>query len=394
MKRVVVFGAGSIGRGFVGASFGAAGWGVTFVDVVESLVDRLNADGAYHQVVVSNEGETTIRVAPVDAVLLSDTDAVVASLVGADFGATAVGAANLPLVASLISKGVSARLEANRGPLDVLLCENLHDAPQVVRELISADSTTEVAKRVGLLATSIGRMVPVPVPDPADPTRVRVEPYSFLPFDASALLGAEPDVPDLVPIRDGFTLYGDRKLYVHNMGHCMLAYLGELRGYRYLWQAAEDLELRYLARNAMVETAVALSVVHTVPVAPLLLHVDDLLKRFSNRALGDTVDRVGRDPQRKMQPDDRLLGSHLLCQRAGVKPIHVSVAVALGARRLAAEDGLSRPLVEAHLLQHLFGGDEAEMAAVRLPLSPGATSVNVSALVTQIDDLFSPSRII
>lgn len=394
MKRVVVFGAGSIGRGFVGASFGSAGWGVTFVDVVQSLVDTLNTDGGYNQVVVSNEGGTVIRVAPVEALHSDDSAAVVAALAEADISATAVGAANLPRVAALIARGAAARKEANRGPLDVLLCENLPEAPRIMRELISAHCMAEVSENVGLIETSIGRMVPTPVPDPSDPTRVRVESYSFLPYDASALLGAEPDVPDLVPIREGFEVYGDRKLYVHNMAHCMLAYLGELRGYVYLWQAAEDLELRYLTRNAMVETAVAISVVRAVPVAPLLLHVDDLLKRFSNRELGDTVERVGRDPQRKMRPDDRLLGSHLFCQRAGVEPLHVSVAVAAGAHRLAAEEGWSRVCVDAYLVEHLFGGDDGKMAAVRFPFNKGGTGMDVAALVARIDDFFSPSRII
>lgn len=393
MKQVVVFGAGSIGRGFIGALFGAAGWEVTFVDVVQTLIDRLNADGGYNQVVVDNDGGTMTRVAPVKALHLDDSDAVVAALLEANFVATAVGAVNLPHVASLIARAAAARKKANHGPFDVLLCENLREAPDVMRELIATQCLPEVSDSVGLLETSIGRMVPTPIPDPSDPTHVRVEPYSFLPYDASALLGAEPDVPDLVPIRDGFVMYADRKLYVHNMGHCMLAYLGELRGYVHLWEAAEDLELRYLVRNAMVETAVAISFIHTVPVAPLLLHVDDLLKRFSNEELGDTVERVGRDPQRKMRPDDRLLGSHLLCQRAGVEPLHVSVAVALGGHRLAAEEGWSRPRVEAYLKEHLFGGDEVKMAAARSSLDIGRAGMDVAALVAQIDSFFSPNRI-
>lgn len=393
MKRVVVFGAGSIGRGFVGASFAAAGWGVTFVDVDQPLVDRLNADGFYHQVLVGNEGETTIRVSPVEALQLGDSDAVVAALVTADFAATAVGAANLPSVSALIARAVAARGATGNAPLNVLLCENVHDAPRIVRDLIFRASTVAVGD-VGLLATSIGRMVPVPIHNPADPTQVRVEPYSFLPYDASALLGAAPDVPDLVPILDGFDLFGDRKLYVHNMGHCMLAYLGELRGYRHLAQCAEDVELRYLVRNAMVETAIALSVIHTAQVAPLLIHVDDLLNRFSNKALGDTVERVGRDPQRKMQPEDRFLGSYLLCQRAGVEPLHVSIAVALGSRRLALEEGWSRRLVEEYLKKHLFGNDPERMAAIQRQLECLDAEVDVSALLTQIDGFFNPSRII
>ena len=38
-------------------------------------------------------------------------------------------------------------------------------------------------------------------------------------------------------------------------------------------------------------------------------HIDDLLKRFINKALGDTIYRVGRDLLRKLGPEDRLAGA-------------------------------------------------------------------------------------
>jgi mannitol-1-phosphate 5-dehydrogenase len=39
----------------------------------------------------------------------------------------------------------------------------------------------------------------------------------------------------------------------------------------------------------------------------LLAHVDDLLHRFNNKALGDTLFRVGCDLYRKLSPGDRLV---------------------------------------------------------------------------------------
>ncbi|MBN2289605.1 MAG: hypothetical protein JXQ83_09765, partial [Candidatus Glassbacteria bacterium] len=37
-------------------------------------------------------------------------------------------------------------------------------------------------------------------------------------------------------------------------------------------------------------------------------HVEDLLGRFGNRVLGDTIHRVGRDLERKLSPGDRVVG--------------------------------------------------------------------------------------
>ncbi|NHB84550.1 hypothetical protein G7085_07815 [Tessaracoccus sp. HDW20] len=109
MSRAVVFGAGGIGRGFVGALFGSAGWRVTFVDVAEPLVARLAADGRYRQVVVRDDGETFVEIPGVDALLLGDEAAVVGALIDADIVATAVGAENLPPVARLLAAGLEAR---------------------------------------------------------------------------------------------------------------------------------------------------------------------------------------------------------------------------------------------------------------------------------------------
>lgn len=360
MKHGVVFGAGSIGRGFVGALLSSAGWHVTFVDVVVPLVERLNADGFYHQVIVDNSGERIVRISPVDGIELDAEAAVADALLRADLVATAVGAANLEPVARLIGGSILAREKAGAPPLDVLLCENLHHAPTVVRELIARHVGNEVAERVGLLSTSIGRMVPVPISAAEDPTAVRVEPYNLLPYDAQALRGEPPEVPGLIAVEEGFGLYEDRKLYVHNMGHCMLAYLGEQRGYYYVWQGVEDLELRSLARGAMVETATALAQVHGTPCGPLLEHVDDLLARFGNRGLADTIERVGRDPVRKMHEQDRLLGAYRLCLQADVTPSYVSVGVALGARKLSCEPGWDRGRVIRHLERHLFPGSPAD----------------------------------
>lgn len=396
MKSAVVFGAGSIGRGFIGALLCAAGWKVTFVDVVDSLVDQLNADGAYNQVIVDVDGEESVRVAPVDAVRLSDEDSVARALLHADVVATAVGPSNLGPVAALIAASITAREKAGVPALDVLLCENLHDAPAAVRALMIQHVGAEVAARVGLVATSIGRMVPVPIPDEADPTRIRVEPYSYLPYDAAALLGSPPDVPGLVAVHDGFALYQDRKLYVHNMGHCMLAYLGELRGLEYVWQAVADLELRYLARGAMVETALALAQHHDTPGGPLLQHVDDLLARFSNHRLADTTERVGRDPVRKMQRDDRILGSYSLCRRAGVTPSYVSVAVAVGALKLSGVTGWDEPRVLGYLDDHLFAPhpDPQLQELLHQQMALIRRSLDVGELTRLIDASYIPSRLV
>ncbi len=235
--------------------------------------------------------------------------------------------------------------------LELARCEE-----QAVR-LATARTTVDAARldeRLGLAETSIGRMIPAAPPEPGQPaTLIRVEPYRVLPYDANALKGPEPQVEGLFPVRDvPFAFYSDHKLFLHNMGHCMCAYLGERRGYEYIWHAIGDPEIRALVRAAMTQSALA-------------RHIDDLIARFGNRALGDTVERVGRDPIRKLAPEDRILGAYRLAAEQGSPHSYLSLAAAVGTARLAAESEWSDERARAHIEDALFGdADESEDRAL------------------------------
>jgi mannitol-1-phosphate 5-dehydrogenase len=280
MKRAVIFGAGSVGRGFLGQLLCEAGWFVTFVDVDPELVATLAHDGSYPHLTVSDTGSRRTTVGPVTAIAADRTDAVIDALLPADLAATSVGARVLPAVADSLARGVGRRIELGLPPLDVLLAENVHGCAALMRGLL-ADRLPWVradvlAAHVGLLETSVGRMIPGPQRgrQPEGRTLVRSEPYRVLPYDAAAAVGpplevagllADPSVP--------FSFYGDRKLYVHNLGHCLTACLGLLHGEEFVWQTVQRPEARYLVRCAMLESAMALATHYAVALPPLVEHV-------------------------------------------------------------------------------------------------------------------------
>ncbi|MDO5676818.1 MAG: hypothetical protein Q4G35_04840 [Propionibacteriaceae bacterium] len=386
--RMVVFGAGAVGRGFVAPLFSKAGWHVTFLDVVPDLVNNLDNAGGYFQVVVDNTGRSDTWITPVSAINSADTDAAVRALASAAFAATAVGAAHLPGLAPVIARSLQERQEQGKGPLNILLCENLHDATEVLRAALNDAYGAETGALTGLASTSIGRMIPHGVRDASNPTTIEVEPYAMLPYDAATILGTAPEIPGLIPVLDGFAGYTDRKLYVHNMGHCMLAYLAHELNLTHIWEAVAHVELRYLVRAAMMESAAAVAIAHGMPMGALQHHVNDLLHRFGNRELKDTASRVGQDPVRKMQPDDRLLGAYLLCRKAGVPLQHVSLAVALGARRLELEAGWDPAEVDSYLAAHLFhdaATDDKGVALLNDQLEMLRRGAAIQEQITRID---------
>lgn len=399
MKRAVIFGAGSVGRGLLGELLCEAGWSVTFIDVNVRLVAALAAQGAYPHVTVSDATTRRVLVGPVAALDGADREAVVEAVVMADLVATSVGAAALPAVCDTLAPAVARRIELGRPPLNVLLAENMHGCAAEMRALLAGRlpdvPEPALAAQVGLLATSIGRMIPSCEPTVDEPTLVRAEPYRLLPFDAAAVLGEPLEVPGLVADPSvPFAFYGDRKLYVHNLGHCFLACLGRLAGVEYVWQAIGHVELRYLVRGAMLEAAIGLGSRYRRSLPPLVDHVDDLLRRFGNRALADTNARVARDLDRKLRPDDRLLGAFRLAAEEGAGTRHLSLAVAAAVALRGLPEGAGMEFVWPQLEAGLAGVlDDERRGLLARQVQSLAVACDPAEQIALLDDAIEPSRI-
>lgn len=330
----VIFGAGNVGRGFIGQLFSESGLSVVFVDVDTRLVEALNSRGAYTLRLVNNEQSADVLVKPVRALTSGDVDRVASVLAEANLAATAVGARALPQVAPLLAAGISRRAQRpGSRPLNVIVCENLPQAAftlrQMVGPLLQKDGLAYARTNVGFVDAVIGRMVPQIDAESRerDYSLVIAEPYRELPVDRSGFVGPAPTIVGM-ELCSGFGAYTARKLYVHNAGHAMLGYWGHLHGHCYGYQALDDRKIRPLLEAALAESQAGIQSAFGVEAAWLEEHVRELLRRFANRALGDTVLRLARDPWRKLGPEDRLVGAARLAERAGVVPEALSWGIA------------------------------------------------------------------
>jgi mannitol-1-phosphate 5-dehydrogenase len=334
MKKAVMYGAGNIGRGFIGQLFSESGYEVAFIDVNTEIVNKLNQDGKYPVRILAGEDTKEIVVSPVRAVNGMDIEKVAQEIAQADIMATAVGVNILPRIVKPIVEGLKKRWQAhNMTPFNIIICENLLDAnhylAQLIRMELDDNEKLLFEKLVGLVEASIGRMVPVMTPEmqEGDILRVCVEEYCELPLDRDAFKGELPKIKNMLPASP-FTFYIQRKLFIHNMGHALTAYLGKLKGYNYIWEAIGDPYIKLAVLRAMQDSAIAMSREHGIKLETILDHVDDLIYRFGNRQLGDTVNRVGNDTKRKLSPNDRLVGAANLCASQGIKPVNVCLGIA------------------------------------------------------------------
>lgn len=302
--KAVVYGGGNIGRGFLGQLLFQSGFETVFVDVNRAMIDKINADGSYPIKIVSNEKQEEISISNVRAV---HSDDAVDEIATADIIFTSAGVRILPYVAPVLRAGIEKRSKG----VDIIICENLIGADKYLKDLVGLDRDD-----IGYVEASVGRMVPVMTDEMREGNinKVWVEPFCTLPVDKAAFRNPIPDIKGMVP-SEPFEYYIQSKLFLHNMGHAIAAYLGMNKGYTYIWQAMNDHEIYNTVKEAMHASAKALAMEHGKDPREVLAYANDLMFRFRNKYLGDTTERVGRDPERKLAVNDRLLGAIKLCKK-------------------------------------------------------------------------------
>ncbi len=333
--RLVQFGAGNIGRSFVGQIFSMAHWEVIFIDIDGKIIDELNRKGQYI-VEVKDREPKTIVVKHVRGIPALDMEQVSDEVAGADLVSTAVGKKALPHIMKPIAIGLIKRQKSLPGkPIDVIICENMKNAAAFFKSSLKKELPDDFPLEdcAGFIETSIGKMVPIMSEKEkiVDPLLVQAEAYNTLIVDKVGFKGPIPEVPELDP-KDNIKAYVDRKLFIHNLGHAVLSYTSFVfkSGYTYIWEAAFDKVLAEVTKQAMWESGRAVIAEYPADFNDQNIndHINDLLMRFGNRALGDSIYRAGRDLYRKLWTDDRLIGAVKLCLKHGIIPEKISLGVA------------------------------------------------------------------
>jgi len=305
------------------------------VEIDKNIVEALNKNSSYLlKIVGGNPQDITIR--NVRAVDARDVIQVAEEIKTARIIATAVGVNVLEKIAPVVARGIELRAKQGiEEPLNIIICENLLNAGEVFKGYVRPHCRCReyLDAHVGFVESVVSRMIPV-VPEKIkrqDPTVVMVEEYCRLPVGRKGFKGEAPQIKGVITY-DNIEAYEEQKLFIHNLSHAMFAYLGYLKGYRYIWQAVKDKEINARVRAALRESGAALIKKHKFTEKEMREHIENLLTRFSNKALGDTVYRVGREPLRKLGSQDRLMGAAHLALEYGVVPENIALGIAAALR--------------------------------------------------------------
>ncbi|KHT62305.1 mannitol-1-phosphate 5-dehydrogenase [Photobacterium gaetbulicola] len=318
--KAVHFGAGNIGRGFIGKLLADANVAVTFADVDEPLVDQLSHDQSYKVKVVGSECKID-TVTHVTAVNSASQD-VIDQIIHTDMVTTAVGPNVLDIIAKTIATGLTQRFEAgNSNPLNIIACENMvrgttHLKEEVYKHLNSIYHS-QADELVGFVDSAVDRIVPPSEAANDDPLEVTVESFSEWIVDKQQFKGDIPAIEGM-ETTDNLMAFVERKLFTLNTGHIVTAYLGSLKGHKTVRDAIEDQEIYDQVKAAMQESGEVLIRRYGFDRDMHNAYIDKILGRFANPYLRDEIDRVGRQPIRKLGANDRLIKPLLGTMEYGV----------------------------------------------------------------------------
>lgn len=367
--KAVHFGAGNIGRGFVGLLLHEAGYEVVFADVADALISQLASASSYE---VHEVGENAaVKTVSGFRALNSGTEeaAVVAEIATADLVTTAVGPHILKFVAPVIAKGVAARSHSKSvAPLQVMACENAINATDLLHSEVEAawdGAAGELSSAAVFANTAVDRIVPNQAPGQG--LDVTVETFYEWVIDRTPFAGAAPVIPGATFV-DELAPYIERKLFTVNTGHASAAYFGYGAGLEKISDAMADATVAARVRAVLEETKQLLVAKHEFVEAEQEAYVQKILSRFTNPYLPDTVNRVGRAPLRKLGRHERFIGPAAELAERGVTPVALLDAMAAALR---FDDGADDEAVElARMLSEMDAAEAVERITDLPPSHP------------------------
>lgn len=307
MKRAIQFGAGNIGRGFIGALLSKSGYHVVFADVNEEIISKINEDKCYtiHIMDVECKDEKVENISGV----ISTSDEILEEIRTSDIITTAVGPVVLPRIASTIANGIKLRkITGVTSYLNIVACENAIKASsqleEEVKKYLNEEEIAYLNEYVGFPNCSVDRIVP-PVKS-ENILDVVVENFYEWNVEEKAFKGEIPKIYGM-NLADNLMAYIERKLFTLNTGHAITAYFGYLKGYETIEESIKDEVIYGFVKNAMIESGKGLIAKYNFDEEAHYKYIDKIIDRFKNPYLKDDVARVGREPLRKLNENDRLI---------------------------------------------------------------------------------------
>lgn len=209
--------------------------------------------------------------------------------------------------------GLAARRAASAGPITVVPCDNLPDNGGVAARVIAdfarhldADLATWITGTVSYVTTMVDRITPASVPQDRvavaeltgrqDRAPVVTEPYTEWVLSGEFPAGRPYWEAGGARFVDDIAPFEERKLWLLNGGHSLLAYAGSARGHETIAQAVADPVCRDWLEQWWAEASAQL----TLPAGDAATYREALLQRFANPRIRHLLAQIAADGSQKL----------------------------------------------------------------------------------------------
>ena len=355
--KAVNFGAGNIGRGFVAPRLYLSGYSITFIDIQQSLIDELNQYKQFEVRSIDQQQPQLIRnVSAINS--QTHPDEVIQAIQDADLISTAIGPHLLEKISLIIARAVQARCrQAIARPLMIVCCENMINATDhLVSSIRSHLDETGLAyfQEVVQYGNSAVDCI-IPTQSNQNLRDVTVEStYEFI-LEKKNLTGPFLQIQGIEYV-DKIDLYVERKLFTVNTGHAAIAYLGYTKHYQTVYEAMQDEDVYFLLKSVLRETARVLVHKYNLDPEEHNQYINKTIQRFKNPLLSDDIERIIRNPLRKIGVRDRIVQpSKLYVEYFHETPTYLAALYALV---LACDNQRDQEVQNMQHIMHATGIEE------------------------------------
>ena len=341
-KKILIFGAGAIGRGFLAPKFYDKNYSISFVDNNEDLIKKLKKRKKYIAAFTDGNNYKINEVHIKDIFNINqkfDIDKY-------DLVFTCVG-----------PKQCYEIIEKFKGAKNIISCENDYNTKKIIKEItgiknvffaipdvITSNTAPDNLKKIDDLCTVSERGILVVEDNKLDFSNV-----------AKKLNNKD------------LNMHWDCKLFIHNAPHAMLAYLGARKKYKFIHQAMNDKQIRKIITKSMDEISFVLIKTRLVNPKFVKYYKDKEIKRFENKILFDPIKRVAREPMRKLASDNRIILSLRLSFLAKQFPLYTLIGLKAALNYYDKNDSesvylnnLKKSLTEPEILKEVSGIHEKD----------------------------------
>lgn len=328
--KALHFGAGNIGRGFIGKVLFESGFDVIFSDIDQNLIDFLNKFQSYSVRIVGKNQDNTINIKNVSAIN-SNNPKIVKIISSVDLITTAVGPAALDKIALVIADGIMLKVKQESTQiLNIIACENTIQASSLLKQAILRKLSSEyydyLNKYVGFVDCSIDTIIPS-IHDSKNYSSLMAEEFKEWIVNVKQFKGKIPNIFEM-KLSNNLNSFIERKLFTLNTGHAIAAYLGSIKKYKTIKDAILDEKIRQIVQYAMIESGEVLIKRYNFDKIDHLSYINKILLRFENPFILDSLERIGRNPLQKLGKNERLIKPLLGCIKYGLSYYNLSKGVA------------------------------------------------------------------